>query len=151
MNNTYLKEITIYTDGACSGNPGPGAWAAILIYNGIEKELVGYESNTTNNRMELTAAIEAISAVKYSCSIKLFSDSSYLINAINNNWLGKWKNNDWHKSNKQPAQNIDLWEKISSLIQIHDIKWIKVKGHSDNSYNNRCDKLATSEISKHKK
>ncbi|MBP2071677.1 MAG: ribonuclease [Thermoanaerobacterium sp.] len=144
-----IPEIDIYTDGACSGNPGPGGWGAVLIYNGIKKEISGYEENTTNNRMELTAAIKALSLLKRSCKINLYSDSSYLINAFNQKWIENWQKRGWLKSDKTPVENKDLWLKLLDLSSCHDIKWIKVKGHSDNEYNNRCDKLATDEIKQH--
>ncbi|WKV09054.1 ribonuclease HI [Thermoanaerobacterium sp. CMT5567-10] len=144
-----IPEIDIYTDGACSGNPGPGGWGAVLIYNDIKKEISGYEENTTNNRMELTAAIKALSLLKRSCKINLYSDSSYLINAFNQKWIENWQKRGWLKSDKTPVENKDLWLKLLDLSSCHDIKWIKVKGHSDNEYNNRCDKLATDEIRKH--
>ncbi|ADL68887.1 ribonuclease HI [Thermoanaerobacterium thermosaccharolyticum] len=144
-----IPEIDIYTDGACSGNPGPGGWGAVLIYNGIKKEISGYEENTTNNRMELTAVIKALSLLKRSCKINIYSDSSYLINAFNQKWIENWQKRGWLKSDKTPVENKDLWLKLLDLSSCHDIKWIKVKGHSDNEYNNRCDKLATDEIRKH--
>ncbi|MEG6568233.1 ribonuclease HI [Thermoanaerobacterium thermosaccharolyticum] len=144
-----IPEIDIYTDGACSGNPGPGGWGAVLIYNDIKKEISGYEENTTNNRMELTAVIKALSLLKRSCKINLYSDSSYLINAFNQKWIENWQKRGWLKSDKTPVENKDLWLKLLDLSSCHDIKWIKVKGHSDNEYNNRCDKLATDEIRKH--
>ncbi|AST59071.1 ribonuclease HI [Thermoanaerobacterium thermosaccharolyticum] len=144
-----IPEIDIYTDGACSGNPGPGGWGAVLIYNGVKKEISGYEENTTNNRMELTAVIKALSLLKRSCKINLYSDSSYLINAFNQKWIENWQKRGWLKSDKTPVENKDLWLKLLDLSSYHDIKWIKVKGHSDNEYNNRCDKLATDEIRKH--
>lgn len=143
-----LKKVQLYTDGACSGNPGKGGWGAILIFEGKEKELSGFEGATTNNRMELTAAIEGLKALKYPCSVELYSDSSYLINAFKNNWLTGWKRNGWRNSSKEEVKNRDLWEEIDGLCSIHQIKWIKVKGHSDNEYNNRCDKLATGQIKK---
>ena len=144
-----MKEITIYTDGACSGNPGPGGWGAILAYRGVEKELSGYEAETTNNRMELTAAAEALKQLKESCSVRLFSDSAYLVNGFNQKWVVSWQKNNWKNSKKEPVQNRDLWETLIELEKKHKITWIKVKGHSDNEKNNRCDKLATDEIKKH--
>lgn len=146
-----LKKVLLYTDGACSGNPGKGGWGAILIFEGREKELSGFEAETTNNRMELTAAIEGLKALKYPCSVDLYSDSSYLVNAFKNNWLEGWKKNGWKNSSKEDVKNKDLWQELDRLCGIHQIKWIKVKGHSDNEYNNRCDKLATGEIKKNSK
>ena len=142
------KQVKIYTDGACSGNPGRGGWAAILLYGEHEKEISGYDPDTTNNRMELTAAIEGLKALKYPCSVELYSDSSYLVDAFNNGWITGWKLNGWRKSNKEEVKNKDLWEQLDELAKTHDITWIKVKGHSDNEYNNRCDKLAVNEIKK---
>jgi ribonuclease HI len=141
-----MKEVIIYTDGACSGNPGPGGWGAILIAAGIEKELSGGETNTTNQRMELQAAIEALSVLKFSCQVKLHSDSAYLINAFRQNWLRNWQANGWLNSQKKPVENQDLWFKLVELNQQHHIEWIKVAGHQDNIYNNRCDLLAKSAV-----
>lgn len=145
-----MKKVTIYTDGACSGNPGNGGWAAILIYNGIEKEIAGFEKETTNNRMELNAAIEALKCLKEPCEVDLLSDSAYLINSFDKKWVQNWKSNGWLKSDGEEARNIDMWIKLDELNKVHTINWIKVKGHSDNEYNNRCDKLAVAEISKNK-
>ena len=143
-----MKQVKLYTDGACSGNPGKGGWGAILIYEGHEKELSGYEESTTNNRMELTAAIKGLEALKYPCEVELYSDSSYLVTAFKKDWLGGWKLNGWRTSGKEEVRNRDLWEQLDALRVIHKISWIKVKGHSDNEDNNRCDKLATGEIKK---
>ncbi len=140
--------VEIYTDGACSGNPGPGGWAGILIAGGKEKEVSGYEPSTTNNRMELTAAIKALEELTRPCRVKLYSDSAYLVNAFNQDWLENWKKNGWKNASKAPVSNADLWEELDSLNQLHDITWIKVKGHADNEYNNRCDELAVAEIKK---
>lgn len=145
-----LKKVEIYTDGACSGNPGIGGWAAILLYNSVKKEISGFDENTTNNRMELTAAIRSLELLKFPCYVNLYSDSNYLINAFNNGWLIKWQKNNWIKSDKTPVENKDLWLKLLNLASIHKINWIKVKGHADNIYNNRCDKLAREEINKNK-
>ena len=145
-----LKKVKLYTDGACSGNPGKGGYGAILIYNGIEKEISGYEEDTTNNRMELLAAIEGLKCLKFPCEVELYSDSSYLVNAFLNGWIYNWKRNNWVKNDKQEVKNIDLWQKLLELTKVHNINFIKVKGHSDNEYNNRCDKLATGEIKKNK-
>lgn len=143
-----MKKIQVYTDGACSGNPGKGGWGAILLYEGTEKELSGFETYTTNNRMELMAAIEGLKALKFPCEVELYSDSSYLINAFKCDWIGTWKLNGWRNSSKDEVKNRDLWEQLDNLTGIHKVVWIKVKGHSDNVYNNRCDKLATGEIKK---
>ncbi len=142
------KTVKIYTDGACSGNPGKGGWGTILLYDGHEKVMSGYEPDTTNNRMELTAAIEGLKALKYPCRVELYSDSSYLVNAFNNEWIKGWKYNGWRNSEKEEVRNRDLWEMLDRLASIHEVTWIKVKGHSDNELNNRCDKLATGEIKK---
>lgn len=142
------KEVSIYTDGACSGNPGPGGWAAILKYREHEKEIWGSEEKTTNQRMELTAAIRALSVLKEPCRVKLYSDSAYLVNAFHQKWFERWKTNGWLNSQKKPVENQDLWLKLLALSAIHEIEWIKVKGHSDNHYNNRCDQLARRAIGK---
>lgn len=145
-----MKEVTIYTDGACSGNPGPGGYGAILIYNGVEKEISGGMESTTNNQMEMLGVIKSLELLKEKCKVTLYSDSAYVINAINNKWIYSWKKNNWIKSDKKKAKNIELWEKILELIEKHDITFVKVKGHADNDYNNRCDKLAVMESQKYK-
>lgn len=141
-----MKEVIIYTDGACSGNPGPGGWGAILMYREVKLELSGYEAHTTNNRMELMAPIQALSRLKEPCAVKVYSDSAYLVNAFNQRWLDNWQKRNWIKADKKPVENRDLWEKLLEYTGIHSIQWIKVKGHSTNAYNNRCDELATGEI-----
>jgi len=143
-----MKKVRIYTDGACSGNPGKGGWAAILIYNAHHKEIFGSEEYTTNNRMEMTAALKGLMALKEPCEVELYSDSAYLVDSFNLGWIEKWKSNGWKKSNNEEVKNQDLWEQLLYLCSIHKVKWIKVKGHADNEYNNRCDKLATGQISK---
>ena len=140
-----LKKVTIYTDGACSGNPGPGGYGAILIYNGKEKEISGGEKNTTNNKMEMMAVIKALEVLKEKCDVEVYSDSAYVVNSINNKWVYSWKKNNWIKSDKTKAKNIELWEELIRLTKIHDVTFHKVKGHADNEYNNRCDKLAVAE------
>lgn len=142
------KNVTIYTDGACSGNPGPGGYAAILIYNGIEKEISGAEANTTNNRMEILAVLRALEMLKEPCNVTIYSDSAYVVNAIEKGWLNSWKKSNWIKSDKKQVKNIELWEEMLRFLEIHEIKFVKVKGHSDNEYNNRCDKLAVLEREK---
>lgn len=142
------KQVTIYTDGACSGNPGPGGYGAILMYNGTEKEMSGGEKNTTNNKMELMAAIVSLECLKEPCDVTLYSDSAYLVNAYNQKWIENWKKNGWKNSNRQDVKNRELWEKLEKLTSIHNVTFIKVKGHSDNEYNNRCDKLAVAETKK---
>ncbi len=144
-----MKTVTIYTDGACSGNPGPGGWGAILSYNGREKELSGGERQTTNNRMELTAVISALEAWKEPCAVELYSDSKYVIDALQKGWAMSWRKKNWIKSDKKPALNPDLWEKLLNLTEIHEMRYHWVKGHADNEYNNRCDALAVAERDKY--
>lgn len=145
------KKITIYTDGACSGNPGVGGWGAVLFYRGTKKEISGAEAETTNNRMELTAAIKALDTLKDgNYEIELYSDSAYLINAFKEGWITKWQLNGFKNANKKEVANIDLWQKIIDYNNKYKITWIKVKGHADNEFNNRCDALATGEIAKFK-
>ena len=143
-----MKQVEIFTDGACSGNPGPGGWGAVLRYNGREKELSGGEKNTTNNRMELTAVIKGLSALKERCEVDLYSDSSYVVNAINEGWLVAWQMKGYKTADNKPVKNVELWQELSALLKEHQVNFIKVKGHADNEYNNRCDELATGEISK---
>lgn len=141
-----MKEVTIYTDGACSGNPGPGGWGVVLLYQGNRKELSGYQPETTNNRMELFAAIQGLSALKESCIVNLYSDSSYLINAFEKHWIDNWQRNGWKTSAKQPVENQDLWKLLLIHVRKHQVRFIKVKGHSDNVNNNRCDEMAVAAI-----
>lgn len=145
-----MKHVDIYTDGACSGNPGAGGYCAILIFNGIERVISGGEDGTTNNRMELLAVIKGLEALKEPCEVNLYSDSQYVINAINEKWLENWSNSDWRGSSKKCVKNVDLWQALIPLITMHKVNFIKVKGHSDNEYNNRCDKIAVG-IYKNKK
>jgi len=144
-----MKHIIIYTDGACSCNPGPGGWGAILLYKDVQKEISGYNPETTNNQMELTAVIEALLMLKEPCKVQLYSDSAYVINAFTQDWITKWIMNDFKNSKKKPVENVELWKRLINLNNYHQIEWIKVKGHADNPYNNRCDELARLEISKH--
>ncbi len=137
-----MKTVEIYTDGACSGNPGPGGWAAILSYNGTERELSGGEAKTTNNRMELTGVIAALSALKEPCRVELYSDSKYVVDALEKGWAVSWQKKGWIKSDKKPALNPDLWQRLLKLCQEHELHCHWVKGHADNPYNNRCDALA---------
>ena len=141
-----MKSVTIYTDGACSGNPGPGGWGAVLIYGEIEKEISGAMNNTTNNIMEITAVIEALKLLKVECDVKIYSDSAYVVNSFNQGWIYNWMKNSWKTSNKEPVKNKELWIELYNLTKKHKVEFIKVKGHSDNEYNNRCDYLATSAI-----
>ena len=142
-----MDEVIIYTDGACSGNPGPGGWGSILMYKENVKEISGAMKNTTNNIMELTAVIEALKLLKFKCNVKLYSDSAYVVNAFNQKWIYGWIKNGWKNSNKEPVKNKELWEELYSLSKIHNIEFIKVKGHADNIYNNRCDEMARNAIS----
>lgn len=130
------------------GNPGPGGWGTILIYKDIKKEICGYSPDTTNNIMEITAVIEGLKMLKYSCEVEIYSDSSYVVNAFNNHWIEGWIKKNWINSNKEPVKNKELWEDLYNLTKQHEVKFIKVKGHSDNEYNNRCDELARNEIKK---
>lgn len=140
------NNVTIYTDGACSGNPGPGGWGAILFHGSHKKEISGFEANTTNNRMEITAVIRALEMLKAPCTVELYSDSAYVVNAIKLGWLENWKNNGWIGSDKKPVKNIEYWKRLDELMNIHQVNFNKVKGHADNEFNNRCDELATGEI-----
>lgn len=144
-----MKQIEIYTDGACSGNPGPGGWGAVLVYNGKEKELSGSEKNTTNNRMELTAVIMALNALNQPCEVKLTTDSKYVCDAINKGWVYSWRKNGWRKSDKKPALNVDLWKELLSLLEKHEVEFIWVKGHNGHKYNEICDALAVKEYQKY--
>lgn len=137
-----MKTVEIYTDGACSGNPGPGGWGAILRYNGREKEISGGEGQTTNNRMELTAVIAALECLKEPCVVELYSDSKYVVDALAKGWAVSWREKGWIKSDKKPALNTDLWERLLALAQKHELRCHWVRGHADNEYNNRCDALA---------
>ncbi len=143
-----MKNVTIYTDGACSGNPGPGGWAAILSYNGREKELSGGEAKTTNNRMELLSVIRSLQALHEPCKVTIYSDSKYVVDAVDKGWAEKWKSAGWMRNKKEPAKNPDLWQELLELMQTHSVKFIWVKGHASNPYNNRCDELAVAESRK---
>ena len=138
-----MKHVDIYTDGACRGNPGKGGWGAILVYQGHEKELSGGEQQTTNNRMELMAAISALEALKEPCEITLYSDSKYMIDSITKGWVYSWKAKGWKKADKSPALNPDLWERLLELLDMHEVSFVWVKGHDGHAYNERCDALAT--------
>ena len=141
-----MKKVTIYTDGACSGNPGPGGWGALLMFEENKKEISGAKENTTNNIMELTAVIESLKLLKFECEVDLYSDSSYVVNAFLQGWIYNWRKNNWKTASKEPVKNRELWEELYSLTQKHKVNFIKVKGHSDNEFNNRCDYLASSAI-----
>lgn len=136
------KRVEIYTDGACSGNPGPGGYGVILVYGGVEKELSGGEPDTTNNRMELTAAIKGLEALREPCDVALYTDSKYITDAILNGWAKRWRANGWMRTKKDRALNPDLWERLLTLCEKHRVDFIWVKGHGENEYNNRCDRLA---------
>lgn len=136
------KQVTIYTDGACSGNPGPGGWGCILMYNQHKKESSGGAADTTNNRMEITAALEALKLLKEPCQVDLYTDSAYLCNALEKRWLETWSKNGWKTASKSSVENQDLWKELLIQLQRHDVQFHKVKGHADNEFNNRCDKLA---------
>ena len=148
MQNAPRKKVNIYTDGACSGNPGPGGWGAILEYEGHEKELSGGEDTTTNNRMELTAVIQGLRALKESCIVELYSDSKYVIDGLQKGWAVSWRKNGWKKSDKKPALNPDLWEILLNLTEKHNLHYHWVKGHAENPKNNRCDEMAVAEWKK---
>ncbi len=143
-----MVNVTIYTDGACSGNPGPGGWAAVLLYGDNKKEISGGSKNTTNNIMEITAVIEALKCLKFECEAKIHSDSAYVVNCFNQGWIYNWRKNNWKTASKEPVKNKELWEELYNLVQKHKVEFIKVKGHSDVELNNRCDELARAEISK---
>ena len=143
-----MKKVILYTDGACSGNPGPGGYAAILIYNGVEKEISGGEKNTTNNKMEMMAVIKGLEMLKEACEVSVYSDSAYVVNSIEKGWVYSWKKNNWKKADKKEVKNIELWERMLELMNIHKVTFLKGKGHSDDELNNRCDRLAVLEREK---
>lgn len=145
-----MDEITIYTDGACSGNPGPGGWGAILIMGENRKEISGGAKDTTNNIMELTAVIEALKILKRPCKVNLYSDSAYVVNAFLQKWIYGWIKKGWVTANKEPVKNKELWMELYDLTKVHDVTFNKVKGHADNEFNNRCDELAVAESQKFK-
>ena len=146
-----MKEVILYTDGACSGNPGPGGWGAILVYKGKEKVMSGGMKETTNNRMEILAVIEGLKCLKEPCKVEIYSDSAYVVNTFLQGWLENWIKNDWKTSSNKQVQNVDLWKELIALLNKHEVHWNKVKGHADNELNNRCDVLARGEIDKIKK
>lgn len=145
-----MKQVDIYTDGACRGNPGPGGFGAILVYAGVEKEFSGGEPQTTNNRMELLAAITALGALKEPCAVTLYSDSKYLVDAISQKWVYGWRKKGWKKADGKPALNADLWERLLALLETHSVRFIWVKGHNGHPYNERCDRLAVMEAEKYR-
>ena len=148
-----LKQVQIYTDGACSGNPGPGGWAAVLNFNGKTKELSGHMPNTTNNRMELFAVISGLGALKEPCAVDVYSDSAYTVNAFNQHWIDNWQKNGWLNSEKKPVENSDLWKLLLQIIRIkkHQVTYHKVKGHAEDPLNNRCDELARGAIQEYRR
>ena len=146
-----MKKVDLYTDGACSGNPGVGGWGAILIYNGHEKEISGYNKDTTNNRMEIFAVIQGLKQLNQPCEVTVYSDSAYVCNAFLEGWIDDWQANNWRTKSKDKVKNDDLWKLLLMHMEGHVVTFVKVKGHADNVYNNRCDKLATGEIAKHNK
>ncbi len=145
-----MKTVTIYTDGACSGNPGPGGWGAILLYGPHKRELSGGAADTTNNRMELTAVIEALRQLKEPCEVELWSDSKYVIDGLSKGWAKSWKARGWKKADKKPALNPDLWDQLLSLTERHVLRYHWVKGHAEDPYNERCDQMAVAESQKYK-
>lgn len=144
-----MKNVEIFTDGACSGNPGPGGWGAVLRYKSTEKEISGGEANTTNNRMEITAVIEALAMLKEPCNVTLYSDSQYVCNALTKGWAKKWKANNWMRNKTDPALNPDLWERLLTLYDKHNVTIVWVKGHAGHPENERCDKLAVAQVKKY--
>lgn len=141
-----MKKVEIYTDGACSGNPGVGGWAAILMYNGHMKEFSGYDKSTTNNRMEMFAVIQGLTQLKETCIVTVYSDSAYVTEAFNKNWIKNWENNNWKTADNKDVKNRDLWNDLLIKINKHNVSFVKVKGHSDNEFNNKCDELARNAI-----
>ena len=144
-----MKKVDMYTDGACSYNPGPGGYGVVLIYNGIEKQFSGFDESTTNNRMEITAVIEGLKKLKEPCDVTIYTDSAYTMNAFDLGWLENWQQNNWRNAQKKEVLNKDLWQELLAQMEKHNITWVKVKGHSDNKYNNICDKLARAEVDKY--
>jgi len=142
------EKVIIYTDGACSGNPGPGGWGAILMYKGAKKEISGGCKETTNNIMEITAVVEALKCLKIESDVQVYSDSAYTVNAFNQGWIYNWMKNGWRTSNKEPVKNKELWQELYALTKKHKVEFIKVKGHADNEFNNRCDEMARDAINK---
>ena len=145
-----MKKVNIYTDGACKGNPGPGGWGAILVYKGIEREMSGGDASTTNNRMELTAVLEALEALKEPCEVELCSDSRYVLDALTKGWAVSWRANGWKKADKKPALNSELWDRLLTLTERHKMSYVWVKGHEGHPYNERCDAMAVAEAEKFK-
>ena len=141
-----MEKVIIYTDGACSGNPGPGGWGTILMYKDQKKEISGRSDKTTNNIMEMTAVIEGLKSLKFECEVEIYSDSAYVVNAFTQGWIENWQKNNWKTAGNTPVKNKELWEELYSLTEKHKVTFHKVKGHSDNEFNNRCDELARDAI-----
>lgn len=141
-----MKDVMVYTDGACSGNPGPGGWGAVLFFESHQKEISGGEKHTTNNRMEIQAVIEGLKLLKEPCQVKVYSDSAYVVNCFQKGWINGWLRNGWKNSKKEPVENQDQWKELWELMNKHKVEYVKVKGHSDNEWNNRCDELAREAI-----
>ena len=146
-----MKKVTIYTDGACSGNPGIGGWAAVLTYNGIKKEISGYDKSTTNNRMELFAVIQALRCLNQKCDVDICTDSQYVADAFNKDWLTAWQKSGWKTADKSEVKNVDLWKALLYEVNKHKVQFVKVKGHADIELNERCDTLARGEVDRYKK
>ena len=146
-----MKKVTIYTDGACSGNPGIGGWAAVLMYNGVKKEISGYDKSTTNNRMELFAVIQALRCLNQRCEVDICTDSQYISDAFNKDWLTSWQKDGWKTASKSQVKNVDLWKALLYEVNKHKVQFVKVKGHADVELNERCDELARGEIDRYKK
>lgn len=141
-----MEKVIIYTDGACSGNPGPGGWGTVLMYKDTKKEISGGSKDTTNNIMELTAVVEGLKMLKFPCEVELYSDSAYIVNAFNQGWIYNWKKKNWKTADGKEVKNKEIWQELYELTKIHKVTFNKVKGHSDNEYNNRCDELARNSI-----
>ena len=141
-----MDKVIIYTDGACSGNPGPGGWAAVLLFKDVKKEISGGKKETTNNEMEITAVLEALKILKEPCEVDVYSDSAYVVNTFEKGWIDNWVKSGWKTASKDPVKNVELWKELLELMKKHNVTFHKVKGHSDNELNNRCDELATSAI-----
>ena len=141
-----MEKVVIYTDGACSGNPGPGGWGTVLMYKDAKKEISGGAKETTNNIMELTAVVEGLKMLKYPCEVELYSDSAYIVNAFNQGWIYNWKKKNWKTADGKEVKNKEIWQELYELTKTHKVTFNKVKGHSDNEYNNRCDELARNAI-----
>jgi ribonuclease HI len=141
-----MEKVTIYTDGACSGNPGPGGWAAVLLYKDQRKEISGAKKETTNNEMEITAVLQGLKMLKFPCDVEVYSDSAYVVNTFSKGWIYNWEKKNWKTADNTPVKNVELWKEILALTKTHKVTFNKVKGHADNELNNRCDELARAAI-----